>query len=53
MLTDLRIEKLTIPTARLEIPDGKIGGLYLVVQPSGVCAARLRPTFGSSGSASK
>jgi integrase len=42
VLTDLQIEKLTIPTTRREIPDGKIGGLYLVVQPSGAKSWALR-----------
>ena len=42
MLTDLQIEKLAKPTARREIPDGKIGGLYLVVQPSGAKSWALR-----------
>ena len=42
MLTDLQIEKLAIPVARREIPDGKIGGLYLVVQPSGQKSWALR-----------
>jgi integrase len=42
MLTDLQIEKLLAPTARREIPDGKIGGLYLVVQPSGAKSWALR-----------
>ena len=42
MLTDLQIEKLRAPAARREIPDGKIGGLYLVVQPSGAKSWALR-----------
>jgi integrase len=42
MLTDLQIEKLARPTGRREIPDGKIGGLYLVVQPSGAKSWALR-----------
>lgn len=42
MLTDLQIEKLAKPAARREIPDGKIGGLYLVVQPSGSKSWALR-----------
>lgn len=42
MLTDLQIEKLAKPAARREIPDGKIGGLYLVVQPSGAKSWALR-----------
>ena len=35
MLTDLQIKKLALPEARKEVPDGKVSGLYLVVQPSG------------------
>ncbi len=42
MLTDLQIEKLAIPTTRRELPDGKIAGLYLVVQPSGAKSWALR-----------
>ena len=43
MLTDLQIERqLPDPTKRLEVPDGKIGGLYLVVQSSGAKSWALR-----------
>jgi integrase len=43
MLTDLQIEKhRPNPTKRLEVPDGKIAGLYLVVQPSGAKSWALR-----------
>src|SRR5271155_3056804 len=43
MLTDLQIEKqLPNPGKRLEVPDGKVGGLYLVVQPSGAKSWALR-----------
>jgi integrase len=35
MLTDLQIKKLALPEGRKEVPDGKVSGLYLVVQPSG------------------
>ena len=42
MLTDLQIEKLTVPTKRREVPDGKLGGLYLVLQPSGAKSWALR-----------
>ena len=44
MLTDLQIEKHLVlnPTKRLEVPDGKIAGLYLVVQPSGAKSWALR-----------
>jgi integrase len=43
MLTDLQIEKqLPDPTKRLEVPDGRVAGLYLVVQPSGAKSWALR-----------
>jgi Arm DNA-binding domain len=44
MLTDLLIKKLPLPDKRKEVPDGKIAGLYLVLQPSGAksWAARYR-----------
>jgi integrase len=42
MLTDVQIKKLTTPTARREVPDGKITGLYLVLQPSGAKSWALR-----------
>jgi integrase len=42
MLTDLLIKKLALPEKRREVPDGKIGGLYLVVQPSGAKSWALR-----------
>jgi integrase len=42
MLTDLQIEKLPKPRARQEIPDGKISGLYLLIQPSGAKSWALR-----------
>ncbi len=42
MLTDLGIKKLPTPESRREIPDGKIGGLYLVTQPSGAKSWALR-----------
>jgi integrase len=42
MLTDLQIEKLPAPAARREVPDGKVAGLYLVVQPSGAKSWALR-----------
>jgi len=35
MLTDLLIKRLPLPDRRKEIPDGKIAGLYLIMQPSG------------------
>jgi integrase len=42
MLTDVQIKKLTTPTARREVPDGKITGLYLVLPPSGAKSWALR-----------
>jgi integrase len=42
MLTDLQIKKLAPAEHRREVPDGKIGGLYLVVQPSGAKSWALR-----------
>jgi integrase len=42
MLTDLSIKKHALPERRLEIPDGKISGLYLVLQPSGAKSWALR-----------
>jgi integrase len=43
MLTDLQIERQRPdPGKRLEVPDGKVGGLYLVVQPSGAKSWALR-----------
>src|SRR5580692_5935731 len=42
MLTDLLIKKLPLPEKRREVPDGKIGGLYLVLQPSGMKSWAVR-----------
>ena len=42
MLTDLSIKKLALPDKRKEVPDGRITGLYLVVQPSGAKSWALR-----------
>ena len=42
MLTDLSIKKLPLPDRRKEVPDGRISGLYLVVQPSGQKSWALR-----------
>jgi integrase len=42
MLTDLQIRKLVTPEQRREIPDGKIGGLFLVVQPTGAKSWAVR-----------
>ncbi len=45
MLSDLTIQKLPIPTARREVSDGKIAGLFLVVQPSGAKSWCVRYRF--------
>ena len=42
MLTDPAIKKLPLPEKRKEHPDGRITGLYLVVQPSGAKSWALR-----------
>lgn len=42
MLTDLAIRKFPKPATRREVPDGKIAGLYLVMQPSGAKSWALR-----------
>ena len=42
MLTDVQIRKLITPELRREIPDGKVTGLYLVLQPSGAKSWALR-----------
>jgi integrase len=44
MLTDLAIKKLLAspPEKRREVPDGKITGLYLILQPSGAASWALR-----------
>jgi integrase len=42
MLTDLSIKKLALPDKRREVPDGRIGGLYLIVQPSGAKSWAVR-----------
>jgi integrase len=42
MLTDVGIKKLALPDRRREVPDGKVSGLYLVVQPSGAKSWALR-----------
>ncbi len=41
-LTDASLRSLRPGAARREIPDGKIGGLYYVVQPSGATSWALR-----------
>ena len=45
MLTDLQIKKQEVPRARKEVPDGRISGLYLVVQPSGAKSWAVRYRF--------
>jgi integrase len=47
-LTDLKIEKLAGEAKRREIPDGRIGGLYLIVQPSGQKSWALRYRVGGA-----
>ena len=42
MLTDLGIKNQPLPDKRKEVPDGKIAGLYLVLQPSGAKSWALR-----------
>jgi integrase len=42
VLTDPEIKKLALPDKRKEVPDGRITGLYLVVQPSGVKSWAVR-----------
>jgi hypothetical protein len=42
VLTDLQIKKLAFPSKRREIPDGRVRGLYLVVQPSGAKSWAVR-----------
>jgi hypothetical protein len=42
VLTDLLIKKLPLPQRRRELPDGKVGGLYLVMQPSGARSWAVR-----------
>ena len=42
MLTDLSIKKQPLPEKRRELPDGKITGLYLILQPSGARSWALR-----------
>ena len=41
-LTDAAIRAVEPPAKRREIPDGKVTGLYLVVQPSGLKSWALR-----------
>ena len=42
MLTDVAIRKIGPSDKRCEVPDGKVSGLYLVVQPSGAKSWALR-----------
>ena len=42
MLTDLSIRNQPLPEKRKEVPDGKIQGLYLVLQPSGAKSWAVR-----------
>jgi integrase len=42
VLTDVQIKKLVLPEARKELRDGKVSGLYLVVQPSGAKSWAVR-----------
>src|SRR5436190_1401448 len=42
MLTDLQIKKLQTPEQRREVPDGKISGLFLVMQPTGAKSWAVR-----------
>jgi integrase len=42
VLTDLKIKNLPIQGKRHEEPDGKIGGLYLIVQPTGAKSWAVR-----------
>lgn len=48
MLTDVAIRTLPKPTARREVPDGKISGLFLVVQPSGAKSWAVRYRIGGA-----
>jgi integrase len=42
MLTDVAIRNLVAAESRREIPDGKVTGLYMIVQPSGAKSWALR-----------
>jgi integrase len=48
VLTDLLIKKLPRPETRREVPDGKISGLYLLVQPSGAKSWAVRYRVGGA-----
>jgi integrase len=45
MLTDPLINSLPLPKKRREIADGEVGGLYLIVQPSGAKSWAVRYRF--------
>ena len=53
MLTDIKIRELlklgNLPMKRREVPDGKVSGLYFVVQPSGAASWALRYRIGGVG----
>jgi integrase len=42
MLTDLKIKNLALPDKRKEVPDGRVQGLYFVLQPSGAKSWAVR-----------
>jgi hypothetical protein len=48
VLTDLLIQKLKPPDKREEVPDGRIRGLYLVLQPSGARSWAVRYRVGGT-----
>ncbi|ULO23138.1 site-specific integrase [Methylocystis sp. SB2] len=47
VLTQVAIEAIRPGSARREVPDGKVTGLYLVIQPSGARSWALRYRFGA------
>ena len=51
MLTELAIKNIPLPEKRREVPDGKVTGLYLVIQPSGAKSWALR--YRAAGSSKK
>src|ERR1700730_10256333 len=44
-LTTITLEKIKPGPARREIPDGRVGGLYFIVQPSGKLSWAFRYRF--------
>jgi hypothetical protein len=48
MLTDLGVKKLPLPEKRREVPDGKIGGLYLLLRTSGAKSWAVRYRIGGT-----